>query len=200
MNLQCDCRKFTAELKTFPNDTPGRLKCYCDDCQIYLHYLGRAELLDQNAGSEIIPTYPCNMKILSGQEQVKCVRLTDKGMFRFYAGCCKTPIGNTTPGSPWIGVLRRMYTVKGSQQLDGAFPEVRASILGRYAKGTPPAGTPDGFNLSGFVAVMPFMLKGKMFGKFKPSPFFADDGKTPITTPHVMSSEELQKAKDAAKV
>lgn len=66
MNIQCECGKFRAELEKFPKNTPGRAICYCDDCQTYLHYLGRSDLLDSAGGTQIIPVYPSEMKVLQG--------------------------------------------------------------------------------------------------------------------------------------
>lgn len=198
MQIQCECGKFSAELTAFPRNTPGRLVCYCDDCQSYAHYLGRADLLDANGGTEVIPAYPRDVKILSGKEQLKCMRLSPKGMFRFYTACCKTPVGNTRPMSPWIGVSRRMYTAKDPGQLDRAFKSVRSSIMGSHAKGTPPKGTPKTFNAKAFAAVMPFLLKGKLLKTYLPSPFFAEDGRTPIVAPHVLTMDERQAARAAA--
>ena len=170
--------------------------CYCDDCQSYLHHLGRAELLDANGGSEIIPVYPSEIKILSGHEQLVCTRLYSHGMFRFSTSCCKTPIGNTDPKRPWLGLARRIFNAKDPSQLDRIFPRIRAGIMGRFAKGQPPKGTPQKFNLNGMVAVMPFILKGIVTGKAKPSPFFKSDA-TPIVVAHILSDQELQAVRRA---
>lgn len=64
--------------------------------------------------------------------------------------------------------------------------------MGRYAQGIPPVGTPKKFDLRAILTVMPFMLKGKLLGKSSPSPFFAEDGVTPIAVPHVLSEVERQ--------
>jgi hypothetical protein len=197
MEIQCECGKFRAELKAFPNHTPGRLICYCDDCQSFLHHIKRTDLLDKNGGSEIIPAYPVDIQILSGKENLQCVRLSDKGMYRFFTSCCNTPIANVTPGTPWVGFHRRVYTVKDANKLDQALGPVRSSIMGRFAKGTPPPGTPQKFSFKGFMQVMPFLLKGIVTKKIKPSPFFTDDGMA-ITKPHVLSKEELHAARASA--
>ena len=190
MEIQCECGQFRARLKAFPRNTPGRLVCYCDDCQAYLNHLGRGDLLDANGGTEVIPAYPADVEILSGREHLKCTRLSPRGMCRFSASCCNTPIANLRPKEPWAGFLRCVYTAGGADQLDRALGPVRSRIMGRYAKGTPPAGTPDKFNLKAFATVMPFMLKGKLFKKYEPSPFFAEDGVTPIVAPYVLSKAE----------
>jgi hypothetical protein len=191
MNVQCECGKFRAELKTFPENTPGRLKCYCDDCQIYLHYLKRSDLLDINGGSEMIPVYPADVEILSGKEMLVCTRLSKNGMFRFSTSCCNTPVANTKPNTPWIGFHSRVFTVKDPDILSQKLGPIRSSVMGRFAKGTPPPGTPQNLNLNAVVSVVPFILKGKLLRKSNPSPFFKDDKKTAIVDPYVLNTEEL---------
>ena len=191
MEIQCECGKFRAKLKAFPDSTPGRLVCYCDDCQQYLRYLKRTDLLDANGGTEVIPAYPADVEILCGREYLRCIRLSPRGTFRFFASCCNTPIANTRPGEPWAGFLRFVYTAGGdARKLDQVLGPVRSRIMGRYAQGTPPVGTPEKFNLKAFLTVMPFMLKGKLLGKTRPSPFFAENGATAIAVPHVLSEAE----------
>lgn len=199
MEIRCDCGKFRAELKMYPKNTPGRLICYCDDCQSYLHHLKRADLLDINGGSEIIPAYPADVQIVSGQEYLMCSRLSPKGMFRFSTSCCNTPVANIQPNFPWIGFHRRVYSA-GSADVENELGPVRGSIMGRYAKGTPPAGTPQNMNLKSFISVVPFLLKGKLFGKSRPSPFFAEDGVTPISPVKILTKEERQSARNLAGV
>lgn len=193
MQIQCECGKFRAQLKAFPSSTPGRLVCYCDDCQSYLRHLKRTDLLDAHGGTEVIPAYPADVEIVRGQEHLKCTRLTPNGTFRFSTMCCNTPIANTRPGEPWVGLLRCVYTAGGdAQKLDQVLGPVRNRIMGAYAQGTPPAGTPKKLDFKTVLSVMPFMLKGKLFRKSKPSPFFTADGVTAITPPHVLSQDEWQ--------
>ena len=196
MEIQCDCGKFRADLTRFPSNTPGRLVCYCDDCQTYLHFLKRADLLDVNGGSEIIPAYPADVKIIAGKELVNCTRLSPTGLFRFSTSCCHTPIANTDPKRPWAGFLRRMYTNKDPNQLDQMLGPVKASILGKYAKGTPPPGTPETLNLRGLLVVVPFILRGILLGKAKGSPFFENG--VAIVAPKVLSREERDAARASA--
>jgi len=191
MQIQCDCGKFRAELTQFPKNTPGRLICYCDDCQAFLHYLKRSDLLDENGGTEIIPAYPADIKIVAGKDVVKCVRLHSKGMYRFFTSCCLTPIANTDPMRPWAGINQRMYVTKDPTLLARELGPVKARIMGKYAKGTPPAGTPQTFDFKGMVTVMPFIIKGKLLGKAKHSPFF-DNGEA-IVVPKVLTAEERSK-------
>lgn len=188
MEIQCDCGKFRAELTQFPKNTPGRLICYCDDCQGFLQYIKRTDLLNENGGTEIIPAYPADIKMIAGKDVVRCVRLHAKGMYRFFTSCCHTPIANTDPTRAWAGINRRMYITKDPSRLDRELGPVKSSIMGKYAKGTPPAGTPQTFDFKGMVTVLPFIIKGKILGKSKHSPFF-DKGEA-IAVPKILTVEE----------
>lgn len=190
MHIQCECGKFRAQLEQFPHNTPGRLVCYCDDCQALLHYLNRADLLDAAGGTEVIPVYPSEIKILEGREVLKCVRLSPKGLYRWFTGCCNTPVASTRPGFPWVGMVHRVYSVQDSDYLEKTLGPIKSRIMGRFAKGTPPSGTASGIDFKGFVTVLPFLLKGALMGKAKRSPFFEQDGVTPIVHPRVLSLEE----------
>lgn len=190
--IRCSCGKFRAELTEFPKATPGRLQCYCDDCQLYMVQLGRTDLLGPSGVSEVIPTYPASFKIVAGQEHLKCTRLSANGMFRFSTTCCNSPVANTSPGTPWVGVMRSMYTQDDAQLPEKAVGNVRASIMGKFATGPVPAGVPAKMNFKGFVTVMPFMLKGFLGKKIMPSPFFKEDGKTPVVAPTILSAEQRE--------
>ena len=190
MQIQCECGAFHAELTAFPRNTPGRLACYCDDCQTYLHYLGRADLLDSAGGTEVIPVYPAEMKLTQGREFLQCTRLAPNGLLRWSTTCCNTPIANTRPGFPWLGILHKPYTVKDAQYLEKTLGAVKSRIKGRFARGTPPEGTSANIGFKDAFTVLPFLLKGRILGKAKPSPFLKEDGVTPIVPPYVLSLEE----------
>lgn len=191
MEIQCECGKFRAQLTQFPKNTPGRIVCYCRDCQAFLNYLKRTDLMDQNGGTEIIPAYPADLKIVEGQEQLKCLRLSPKGMFRFYSNCCQTPIANTDAQRPWIGVHRRMYTVLDATKPEKTLGEVKSRFMGQEAIGTPPKGTPLKFDFKTITTIMPYIFKGLILGKAKPSPFFKNG--QAIVDPMVLTSEERLK-------
>ncbi len=188
--IQCECGKFQAELTHFPEHSPGRLACYCDDCQTYLHALGREDLLDSAGGTEVIPVYPADCKILSGQEVLKCNRLSPNGLYRWSTTCCNTPIANTRPGLPWLGIIYRAYTAKDPRVLENTFGPVRSAIMGRFARGTPPPYVSSRIGFKDMLTVLPFLLKGKLLGRAKPSPFFRADGVTPIVAPIVVPVEQ----------
>lgn len=190
MEIQCECGTFRARLENFPRGSTGRLVCYCDDCQSFAHHLNRADLLDSAGGTEVISVYPGQMKIVAGRDVLKCLRLSPKGLYRWYAGCCNTPIANANPGFPWAGVSGRVFTVKDPDYLERVFGAVKSRVMGRFARGTPPAGTAQKINFKTIMTVAPFIIKGLATGRAKPSPFYAEDGRTPIAMPTVLSLEQ----------
>jgi hypothetical protein len=159
-------------------------------------YLGRTDLLDAAGGSEVVPAYPANMRIMTGAEQLRCMRLSAKGMFRWSTHCCNSPVGNTSPGMPWIGVHRNMYTVEDPKFLERTLGEIKSSIMGRFAIGPVPPGTPNKMSFRAIRSVLPFLLKGVLTRKALPSPFFKADGKAPITEPTVLTAEQRAQLAD----
>lgn len=113
--------------------------CYCDDCQSFAHFLGRAdEILDAHAGTDVFSTTLAHLEINEGADQIACVRLKPDGMFRWYAGCCRTPIGNTfpSPKSPFISVVHScMDHASDIRSRDEALGPIRSRANGRFAKG-----------------------------------------------------------------
>jgi hypothetical protein len=77
--------------------------CYCKDCQAFAHFLGKdGETLDERGGTDVTQVLPKNIAFTQGTEILACIRLTEKGLLRWYAGCCNTPVVNTqgARGSP----------------------------------------------------------------------------------------------------
>jgi hypothetical protein len=89
-------------------------------------------------------------------------------------------------------MVHRVFTVEDSGYLERTFGAVRSRIMGRYARGTPPSGTAEKLDFKGFRTVLPFIIKGLVTGKAKGSPFFAQDGRTPIVPPILLSLQEKQ--------
>ena len=104
--LKCSCGSVQGVARDVSPKTGNRLVCMCDDCQAYAHHLGRAEhILDRNGGTEVFQLTPSQLTLTEGREHLRCLRLKEKGLMRWYAGCCNTPVANTlaSPGMDrWI--------------------------------------------------------------------------------------------------
>jgi hypothetical protein len=188
--LQCRC----GTIKGWVSDaqSANRVVCYCRDCQAFARFLGQErETLDAQGGSEIVQTLPKNVTITQGADALACMRLTDKGMVRWYAGCCKTPIGNTMENYKisFVGLLHNCLE-NPQQSLQNSFGAVRTYANPHGASGDPkPKGTGMGATIWWALKTI---IKARVNGDYKRTPFFRD-GK-PIAEPHVLSSAERASA------
>ncbi|RFP87627.1 hypothetical protein DZK27_11595 [Rhodobacteraceae bacterium 63075] len=153
--------------------------CYCDDCQAFAEMIGRADVMDKWGGTEIVPAYPCDITILKGGELLCHSQVPRKRLHRFSTTCCNAPIANAMPGFPWVGLFHSVYSAADPDAL-GRFGKLRSRIMGRYAKGAPNFKISDKISMRDMLVVLPFIMKGKIFGKHKGSPFFEAGGATPI--------------------
>src|SRR5262249_32120646 len=58
---------------------------------------------------------PGRVKLTAGTEAVRCLRLSNKGVLRWYTDCCRTPIANTaaSPRFPVIAVVHSFMVHAG---------------------------------------------------------------------------------------
>ncbi len=180
--LRCRCGEVRGHVTGASPRTTNRVVCYCDDCQAYAHALGRADLLDASGGSDIVQVAPSSLSFEQGAERIACMRLTPKGLYRWYAGCCKTPVGNTVGVQvPFVGITRQTFEAAGVR-VDDAFGPPGGRILGRFAVGTPPEGSQK-LDVPFLGRTLLLVARWKIAGKTQPHPFFDAKGaaRYPIT-------------------
>ena len=86
--LKCNCGTVRGVAREVSESNGNRLVCYCDDCQYFAHFLGRAEdILDPHGGSDIFQMAPARIEIIEGESAIACVRLTPGGLMRWYSDC-----------------------------------------------------------------------------------------------------------------
>jgi hypothetical protein len=181
--LQCQCgtvKGFVAN----PRDC-NRVICYCKDCQAFAHFLRRDDVLDERGGSDVIQVLPKNVTFTAGTESLACMRLTDKGLLRWYAKCCNTPMGNTlsTPKLSFVGLVHSCLR-SPQRSLDDAFGPVRAWFNANSATGEPkPKEAGMGTVMWWFFSRV---LKARINGEWKRNPFFDAASGKPIVTPTVL--------------
>jgi Family of unknown function (DUF6151) len=193
LTFECKCGKIAGVANT--KHTKGyRAICLCDDCQAFAHFLGRDDVLDANGGTDIFPITPANVKFTRGVEHLQCLRLTGKGMHRWFSSCCKTPIANTpaSAGLPYVGLIHTILEKANSNEvLDKSFGPVYARIHGRFGVGPLSPGTLNSVSPGFILRVLKFAILGKIRGQQQPSPFFKSDGK-PTVTPYVLTAQERE--------
>jgi hypothetical protein len=188
--LQCRC----GTIKGWVSDarSANHVVCYCRDCQAFARFLGQEnETLDAQGGSEIVQILPKNVTFTQGADALACMRLTDKGMVRWYAGCCKTPIGNTLENYKisFIGLLHNCLETP-ERPLQDSFGAIRTYAYPQGAIGDPkPKAAGMSTTIWWFVKTI---LKARVNGDYQRTAFFRD-GK-PIASPRVISSAERETA------
>ncbi|AUX40633.1 hypothetical protein SOCE26_020340 [Sorangium cellulosum] len=191
VELQCRCGKVHGWLRDASPSAVNRAVCYCDDCQAFAHHLGRADLLDEHGGSDIVQVAPSTVSFDRGSELAAAVRLNPKGLYRWYASCCKTPLGNmVSPRLPFIGIVAELFQkAPGARPLDEVVGAPRGGILGKFAIGEPPPGSVKP-NVRLIAHVARKLLSWTLRGKGWPHPFFdraSGKPKYPVT---VLSAAE----------
>lgn len=166
----------------------NRLVCYCDDCQSFAKFLGRAkEILDAHGGTDIFQMSSAHLEITQGIEFLECLRLTPNGVVRWYADCCNTPVGNTLPTRqiPFVSLIHTCMAV-GNQSLDELIGPVRAGVNGRYARGDrAEINAHDKASLCVLFRVYRKLIAWRLRGDHKRTPFFDETG-VPVVEPRIL--------------
>lgn len=190
LNISCECGKVQGVVRKDGYKYGVHFVCLCDDCQAYAHFLGKVtETLDQNGGTDVLPVFPARFQFTSGKENIQCVRLSEKGIYRWYAGCCKAPLANSLNAKMgYIGLIVRRITNKDREKILGP---LAGRVMAKF--GIPPLppdaslGTPPKVvfeAIKGILRVNVFRLK-------RPTPFFEDSGR-PIVKPYVLTPSERE--------
>jgi hypothetical protein len=186
--LQCQCGTLQGHVSH--TESVCRGVCYCKDCQAFAHFLGKAdEVLDEMGGSDVLATLPQYVSFTQGVDRLTCMSLSDRGMLRWYASCCNTPIGNTSRDFKvsHVGLLHNCLR-DPSTSLDSAFGPVRMRVGMKSAKGSPQA-----MAASTTISILRFMarlIRARLDGSYKNTPFFDPETGIPRVTPRVLTPDE----------
>ncbi len=183
LSIRCLCGALGGAAHGVSAKSGYRIVCYCNDCQAFANYLqSDGATLDANGGTDIFQMSPAHLRITRGLDRLACVRITPKGPLRWYADCCRTPIGNTPPTrqAPFVGLIHSCIDT-GNRTLDEMLGPVSLRIMGRHATGDREAlDAHDGFLPSQFVGILWKLLKWRVRGDHRRSPFFDEKTGDPI--------------------
>ena len=192
--LKCSCGAMRGFVHDISSQRGHRTVCMCNDCQAYAHYLGQAiTVLDANGGTDVVPVAPANLEITQGIENLKCLRLTEKGMLRWYAGCCNSPIANSAPISkiPFAGLIHSIMDFGGSgQSRDSVLGPIGMRVQGKSGIGILPEGTYQNFSFKQILQTIRFLFVGFLKRQYTPSPFFNAQTGKPVVAPYILSKVE----------
>ena len=179
--IQCRCGQLHGTIAAGAKFT--RAVCYCRDCQAFAAALGApAGMLDAKGGTDVVATLPRYVSFTAGARRLACLSHSDRGLLRWYASCCRSPIGNT-PRNPRISYVGLVHSSLGRdpRDLDDAFGPPELFTFGEHAKEPVPS---SGLRTAAATIQIAFRLLGtQLDGSWRRTPFFDRDLK-PVANPH----------------
>jgi hypothetical protein len=187
--LRCRCGAVRGIARDVAPSTVNHCFCYCDDCQAFAHFLGReGDVLDSHGGTEITQMSQANVGFTSGADKVAAMRLSSGGMIRWYASCCRTPIGNTmaTSAMPFVGVIKAFIDAPSA-----ALGPIRGRGFAKSARGGRGAVPKDGLpELVMIARVLAKVLRWRLRGDHKRSALLDAATGRPVVEPRVLGEAE----------
>lgn len=184
--LACDCGKVKAVVKKVTPNSGLYVRCFCEDCQNFMRVLEQDERLDEYGGSEIYQQALSHVEITEGMEHVACLRLKPEGLYRWYASCCNTPMGNSFGTKvPYFGITKPFIK-------DERFEEKAGVLQGSYFKkdAIKPVPRPYLGKHRDPIVIAKLLYrfaKWKITGKTHPNVFFNKQGE-PCKKPKIINS------------
>jgi hypothetical protein len=152
--------------------------------------LGRADVLDAAGGTAIFQMAPARLHITQGQDALRCLRLSPKGMVRWYTDCCRTPVANTVAGRlPFVGLIVAFMDFESAALERNAVLGQPALILGKFAIGGLPNGAHPTMRPRLLLRIATRLATWWLSGKGQPSPLW-DAQYQPRVPPTVLTPEQ----------
>ena len=190
LNFECGCGLVQVELSASGVAAGSHIQCYCKDCQTSARHLGYD--LPPHGGTELIQTTPDGITITAGVDQLAIQQLSPKGICRWYAKCCNTPMFNTLQRKtlPFAGIV---VHPKETEQV----AKTMGPIWGHAFTASAPAGggapSEDRQMMRIGAGIVGRMLKTYLSGRSGQNPFLTED-KEWITTPTVLTLDQRKAA------
>lgn len=188
LKLSCQCGKVKGVATDITPDTGNHVVCCCCDCQSFAQHLNKShETLDDFGGTQIYQTSQSQVEITQGAEYLTCLRLTPKGITRWYTSCCNTPVGNTLNAKmPFVGIIHNF--IEADADTAEKLGPIRAYVQTQYA--TKPPTYPHHhakFPLGITLRIMFKIVLWKLRGMGQPSVFYNAEFR-PTAKPIIVSN------------
>lgn len=187
--MRCRCGQVQGEVDT--DRTYARATCYCKDCHAYARFLGTPGITDAHGGSDILAMAPAGVRFASGSDQIACMSLSEKGILRWYAACCRTPLGNTPRDAklPYVGMSTACFAATQGA-VDAAFGPRDRIVLNAGSANGQVGRTPLTF-VTGGLRILANIIVRRLRGEGG-APFFDVSSGQPIRTPEVLTAAQRE--------
>lgn len=182
LSLQCECGQVQGTVLT--GHGYARATCYCADCQAYARWLDQPGLTDAHGGTDLVAMNPSAVRFTAGEESIACMSLSEKGLLRWYARCCRSPLANTPrdPNLAYVGIFADRLSPP--RMVDAAFGPPGETVLNAGSAVGRVGTTPVTF-LAGGLHIVGGILAAKLHGQ-APTLFFDEHGH-PLRDPQVLT-------------
>jgi len=172
----CRCGAVTGQLTHVDPHDGTHAVCHCKSCRRAMEIAGLEE--DAVGGVDIYQTAADRVEVEYGAEHLVPMQFSpDKGIYRWHAACCDTPMFNTmkTPAFFFAGVLTRNLadiTPLGPVVMEGYVPDANGKQRHK--------------NLKTLVwRLFKRAARARLSGRYRNHPFFAADRK-PVAEPQLL--------------
>jgi hypothetical protein len=150
-------------------------------------------VLDELGGTDVVTTLQQHLSFNKGKEHLTCLSLSDQGLLRWYASCCDTPIANTArdPGLSFVALVHSALGATGAE-LEAKLDTMRVPVNPKHAKGKVQYSAVAA--LFSTVRIVASVLRARMNGSWKRSPFFQPGSTEPVAIPRVLGAAERERA------
>jgi hypothetical protein len=180
LGFSCACGALSGHIEAASVKQGTRLRCHCTDCRAVELYHGAPD--PKGSGVDLLQLNPDMVVIDRGADQLHLLQLSPKGLYRWYSGCCGTPLFNglRNPRLPFIAVRTALFS--------------EPDRLGRVVAEAfiPQPGKPPRHK---GAARMTMKLASRMIsawvsGRWRQTAFFDGQSGRPVAEPHVLSKAE----------
>lgn len=190
--IQCKCGSLRGHIRGV--GTCSRIVCYCSDCKAFTKFLGCSnDVLDAQGGTEIVQLAQPRVVFSHGKDHLAAVRLSENGLVRWYAACCKTPIGNTL-ANPKVSFIGLIHSSLDHSMMEEDFGTNIAIV--NVGSATEESRPKQRGLLGTILRFFWIVLSMRIGGKYRGSQLFNETGDL-IVTPLILTAEELKDLKSA---
>lgn len=176
-SFACTCGTLRGHVSAHGIKTGTRVVCFCADCRATELYHNQ---IDPAPGPvDLFQLSPDSIEITQGADQLQLMRLSPKGVLRWYAGCCGTPLANTLakPTLPFAALRADLFANKnslGKIRARGFVPQ----------PGKPPKTTGATGMALGLISRM---ATSRMSGRWRQTPFFNIETRQPVAKAKILT-------------
>ena len=178
--FSCSCGCLQGRITAAGVKRATHVVCYCQDCRAAQLYFGQP---DPAPGPvEILQMLPEEIVFENGAEHLAVMRLSPKGMLRWYANCCNAPLATTSRSLkfPFAG-----FIVNRIPDPSGLGPVTTRGFV-------PTANGKQSHEKLGpaVYGLVTRLAKSRLSGSWKNTPFFDPETAEPVAAPLTLSKSE----------